>query len=77
MLEVANLVLVVGPDATTHDIREKFRCQQCNAKGNNTYEIVWRGNSGIALDGAGVTSVQIMEQVGISKASYYRCLLAS
>jgi hypothetical protein len=30
-----------------------------------------------ALVEAGVTRIQIMEQVGISKASYYRCLLAS
>ena len=27
MLEVANLILVVGEDATPHDIRQKFRYQ--------------------------------------------------
>jgi hypothetical protein len=54
MLEVANLILVVGEEATVHDVRKKFRCKQCNVKGENTFQIVWRGNSDIALDGAGV-----------------------
>jgi hypothetical protein len=52
MLEVAKLVL--GGDATAHEVRQKFRCQKCGAKGNNTYQIVWWGKSGVALDGAGV-----------------------
>ena len=52
MLEVANLILVVGAEATVHDVRKKFRCKQCNIKGENTFQIVWRGNGGIALDGS-------------------------
>ena len=32
MLEVANLILVVGGDATAHDVRQKFRCQKFKAK---------------------------------------------
>ena len=51
MLEVANLILVVGEEATVHDVRKRFRCKQCNIKGENTFQIVWRGNGGIALDG--------------------------
>ena len=31
-----------------------FHCQKCKASGNNRYQIMWRGSSGIALDGAGV-----------------------
>ena len=54
MFEVANLILVVGEEFTVHDVRKKFRCKQCNVKGNNTFQIVWRGNSDIALDGAAV-----------------------
>ena len=54
MLEVANLILVVGEDATIHDVGKKFRCKHCKVKGENTFQIVWRGNSDIALDGAGV-----------------------
>ncbi len=54
MLEVANLILVVGGDATAHEVRPRARCHSCGVKGNNTYQIVWRGNSGVALDGAGV-----------------------
>ena len=58
MLEVANLILVVGGDATVHYVRQKFRCQKCKAKGNNTYQIAWRGNSDIAMDGAGVNTTK-------------------
>ena len=54
MLEVANLILVVGAEATVHDVRKRFRCKQCNVKGDNTFQIIWRGHSDIALDGAGV-----------------------
>ena len=54
MLEVANLILVVGEDATVHDVRKKFRCKQCKVKGENTFQIIYKGNGGIALDGAGV-----------------------
>jgi hypothetical protein len=52
MLEVANLILVAGQEATVHDVRKRFRCKQCNIKGENTFQIVWRGNGGIALDGS-------------------------
>jgi hypothetical protein len=52
MLEVANLILVAGEEATVHDVRKRFRCKQCNIKGENTFQIVWRGNGGIALDGS-------------------------
>jgi hypothetical protein len=54
MLEVANLILVVGGDSTAHDVRQTARCHNCGAKGNNNYQIVWSGNSGVALNGAGV-----------------------
>ena len=54
MFEVANLILVVVEEFTVHDVRKKFSCKQCNVKGENTFQIVWRGNSDIALDGAGV-----------------------
>lgn len=47
-------MLVVEGDATAHDVRQRYSCQKFKAKGNNTYQIVWWGNSGIALDGAGV-----------------------
>jgi|TARA_B110000240_G_scaffold110635_1_gene124312 hypothetical protein len=52
MLEVANLILVAGEEATVHDVRKRFRCKQCNIKDENTFQIVWRGNGGIALDGS-------------------------
>jgi len=52
MLEVANLILVADEEATVHDVRKRFRCKQCNIKDENTFQIVWGGNGGIALDGS-------------------------
>ena len=54
MLEVANLIAVVGEHATAHDVRQKYSCPKCKAKGNNTYQIIYSGNSDIALDAAAV-----------------------
>jgi hypothetical protein len=55
MLEVANLIAVVGGDTTAHEVRQRARCHNCGVKGNNTYQIVYAGNSDVAMDGAGVT----------------------
>ena len=52
MLEVANLILVVGHCATVHDVRKRFRCKQCNVKGQNTFQIIYKGNGEIASDGS-------------------------
>ena len=54
MLEVANLIAVVGGDITAHEVRQRARCHNCGVKGNNTYQIVYTGNSDLAMDGAGV-----------------------
>ena len=54
LLEVANLIAVVGGDITAHEVRQRARCNNCGVKGNNTYQIVYTGNSDIAMDGAGV-----------------------
>ena len=37
MLEVANLIAVVGGDTTAHEIRQRARCNDCGVKGNITY----------------------------------------
>jgi len=58
LLEVANLIAVVGGDTTAHEVRQRARCDNCGVKGNNTYQIVYTGNSGIAMDGAGVRSAK-------------------
>ena len=42
MLEVANLILVVGGDATAHDVRQKFRCQKFKAKAQHLSDRVER-----------------------------------
>ena len=52
MLEVANLIAVVGEDATAHDVRQRYSCPKCKAKGNNTYQIMYRSNLDAVLDGA-------------------------
>ena len=54
MLEVANLIAVVGGDTTAHEVSQRARCHNCGVKGNNTYQIVYTGNSDVAMDGAGV-----------------------
>ena len=54
MLEVANLIAVVGGDTTAHEVRQRARCHNCGVKGNNTYQVVYTGNSDIAMDGAGL-----------------------
>ena len=54
MLEVANLIAVVAGDATAHEVRQRARCHNCGVKGNNTYQIVYTGNSDVAMDGAEV-----------------------
>ena len=64
MLKVANLIAVVGGDTTTHEVPQRARCQKCGVKGNNTYQIVYTGNSSsrrlrpldVAMDGTGVRS---------------------
>ena len=50
MLEVANLILVVGEEATVHDVRTRYSCPKCKAKGENTFQIIYKGNGSITLD---------------------------
>ena len=38
MLEVANLIAVVGGDTAAQEERQKARCHNCGVKGNNTYQ---------------------------------------
>jgi len=56
MLEVANLIAVVGGDTSAHEVRQRAKCNNCGVKGNNTYQIVYTDNSDMALDGAEVGS---------------------
>ena len=58
LLEVANLIAVVGGATTAHEVRQRARCHNCGVKGNNTYQIVYTGNSDVAMDGAGVRSAK-------------------
>ena len=57
MLEAANLIAVVGGDTTAHEVRQRARCHNCGVKGNNTYQIVYRGGSYNALIGAANTKM--------------------
>ena len=52
MLELDNLIAVVGGDTTAGEVRQSARYHNCGVKGNNTYQIVYAGNSDIAMDGA-------------------------
>ena len=69
MLEVANLIVIVGGDTTAHEVRQRARCHNYGVKGNNTYQIVYTGNSSsrrlrlfdVAIDGAGVNHSNIRD----------------
>ena len=56
LLEVANLIAVLGGNTTAHEVRKRARCHNCGVKGNNKYQIVYAGNSDVAMDRAGVKS---------------------
>ena len=45
---------MVGGDATAQEVRQRARCYNFGVKGNNTYQIVHKGGSGVAMDGAGI-----------------------
>ena len=47
-------MFLVKHKVSAHDVLQKARCHNCDVKGNNTYQIVYAGNSYIAMDGAGV-----------------------
>jgi len=51
-----NMITVVGGGTTAHEVQQRARCGNCGVKGNNTYQIVYTGNSDVAMDGAGVRS---------------------
>ena len=54
MLITSLNIEVVCLHTTAHEVRQRARCHNCGVKGNNPYQIVYTGNSGIAMDGAGV-----------------------
>ena len=66
MLITSLYIEVVCLHTTAHEVRQKARCHNCGVKGNNTYQIVYTGNSSsrrlrlldIAMDGAGVRSAK-------------------
>ncbi|MDA8891667.1 hypothetical protein N9I81_02395, partial [Planktomarina temperata] len=51
-------------NTTAHEVRQRAKCNNCGVKGNNTYQIVYTGNSSswrlrfldMAMDGAEVGS---------------------
>ena len=50
ILEVANLIAVVGGDTTAHEVRQKARCHNCGVRGNNTYQIAYTVHSDGRVD---------------------------
>lgn len=37
VLSIANLIAIVGPDVTTHEIRKRAKCKRCGVIGDDTY----------------------------------------
>jgi len=49
-----------GPiNTTAHEVRQRARCHNCGVKGNNTYQIIYRGGSYDALIGAANTKMDV------------------
>ena|GEM_PF-4735948 len=46
-------------NTTAHEVRQRARCHNCGVKGNNTYQIVYRGGSYDALIGAANTKMDV------------------
>jgi hypothetical protein len=46
---------------TAHEVRQRARCHNFGVKGNNTYQIVYRGGSFDALMGAANTKMDGQE----------------
>ena len=44
--------MVIDSPTTAHEVRQRARCNNCGVTGNNTYQIVYPGNSDVAMDGA-------------------------
>jgi hypothetical protein len=52
-----NLRAVLTFDLTTDVLSQRARCNNCGVKGNNTFQIVYRGGSYNALIGAANTEM--------------------
>ena len=52
LLEVANLIFVVGEEATVHDVRKIFKYKQCKVKGQKTFQIILKSNGDVASEGS-------------------------
>ena len=48
-------------NTTVHEVRQRARCHNCGVNGNNTSQIVYTGNSDLAMDGAGVKSANMIQ----------------
>ena len=42
------------PSFMAPKVRQRARCHNCGVKDNNTYQIVYTGGSGVAMDGASI-----------------------
>ncbi|MFT5798292.1 MAG: hypothetical protein ACI84R_002357 [Candidatus Azotimanducaceae bacterium] len=40
VLSIANLISIVGPDITTHEVRQRAKCANCGTTGDNTYRVI-------------------------------------
>jgi len=55
-----SLISILVPSTSlcpAHEVRQRARCHNCGVKGNNTYQIVYRGGSFDALMGAANTKM--------------------
>ena len=59
MMSSFDFEVVIPFYTTAHEVRRRARCHNCGVKGNNTYQIVYRGGSYDALIGAANTKMDV------------------
>ena len=48
--------------SVAYEVPKRATCNSCGVKRGNTYEAIWRGNSGVAMDGAKVMPAKTTPQ---------------
>ena len=79
----SKLKVVFKFNTTAHEVRQRAICNNCGVTGNNTYQIVYPGNSSsrrlrlldVAMDGAGVRSAKMFNPINDFVFLPYRYVL--
>ena len=67
---LANLIATEGRNTTAHEERQRGRCHNCGGEGNNSYQIVYKGNSDLAMAGVGSVKDDLKESPQRNATTY-------